>query len=106
MVADKITVRSKQYGNTEASVWESSGVEGYTIGECDKESFGTEIVLHIKDDTEDERYSEFLEEYRIRQLIKKYSDYIRYPIQMYMTRSRKKDGSPDDKPEYEQYQEH
>ena len=93
MVADKITVRSKQYGNSEASFWESSGVDGYTVGECDKESFGTEIVLHIKEDTEDERYSEFLEEYRIRQLIKKYSDYIRYPIKMQVTRSEKKEGA-------------
>ena len=77
MVADKITVRSKQYGEDVGSIWESSGVDGYTVDECDKESFGTEIVLHIKEDTEDEKYSEFLEEYKIRALVKKYSDYIR-----------------------------
>ncbi len=93
MVADKITVRSKQYGADGASIWESCGVEGYTIGDCDKESFGTEIVLHIKDDTDDEKYSEFLEEYRIRALIKKYSDYIRYPIKTDVTRSEKKEGT-------------
>jgi molecular chaperone HtpG len=99
MVADKITVRSKQYGEGTASIWESSGVEGYTIGECDKASFGTEIVLHIKEDTEDEKYSEFLEEYRIRGLVKKYSDYIRYPIKMTVTRNEKKEGTEN---EYEE----
>jgi len=99
MVADKITVRSKQYGEDTASIWESSGVEGYTIGECDKDSFGTEIVLHIKEDTEDEKYSEFLEEYRIRGLVKKYSDYIRYPIKMTVTRNEKKEGTEN---EYEE----
>ena len=87
MVADKITVRTKQYGEPIAHIWESEGVEGYRIGECDKESFGTEIVLHIKEDTESEKYSEFLDEYRIRALIKKYSDYVRYPIKMNVTKS-------------------
>lgn len=96
MVADKITVRSRQYGAETASVWESAGVDGYTIDDCDKESFGTEIVLHIKDDTDDEKYSDFLEEYRIRGLIKKYSDYIRYPIKMDVTRSEKKEGTEDE----------
>ena len=93
MVADKITVKTKQFGEAVASVWESSGVDGYTVGDCDKESFGTEIVLHIKEDTDDERYSEFLEEYRLRSLVKKYSDYIRYPIKMSVTRSEKKEGT-------------
>ena len=93
MVADKITVRSKQYGEAAASIWESSGVDGYTVDECDKESFGTEIVLHIKADTDDEKYSEFLEEYKIRSLVKKYSDYIRYPIKMSVTRKEKKEGT-------------
>ena len=91
MVADKITVRSKRFGDAVASVWESEGASGYTVGECDKESFGTEIVLHIKEDTEDERYSEFLEEYRIKGLVKKYSDYIRYPIKMPVEKRRKKE---------------
>lgn len=93
MVADKITVRSKQYGEDTASVWESSGVDGYTVDECDKESFGTEIILHIKEDTDDEKYSEFLEEYKLRGLVKKYSDYIRYPIKMSVTRKEKKEGT-------------
>jgi len=93
MVADKITVRSKQYGEAEASVWESSGVDGYTVDECEKDSFGTEITLHIKADTEDEKYSEFLEEYKLRSLVKKYSDYIRYPIKMSVTRKEKKEGT-------------
>ena len=99
MVADKITVRSKQYGDAEASIWESEGVDGYKIGECDKDSFGTEIVLHIKEDTEDEKYSDYLEEYKIRSLVKKYSDYIRYPIKMTVTRNEKKEGTEN---EYEQ----
>ncbi len=93
MIADKITVRTKRYGDDTASMWESEGAEGYRIGECDRESFGSEIVLHIKDDTEDEKYSEYLEEYRLRALVKKYSDYIRYPIKMDITRSEKKEGT-------------
>ncbi len=93
MVADKITVRSRQYGADVASAWESEGVEGYRIGECEKESFGTDIILHIKEDTEDERYSEFLDEYRLRALVKKYSDYIRYPIKMEVTARELKEGS-------------
>ena len=93
MVADKITVRSRQYGADVASVWESEGVEGYRIGECEKESFGTDIILHIKEDSKDERYSEFLDEYRLRALVKKYSDYIRYPIKMEVTVRELKEGS-------------
>ena len=96
MVADKIQVRSKAYGAAEAHVWESEGASGYTIGECEKESFGTEIVLYIKEDTDDEKYSDFLEEYRIRGLIKKYSDYIRYPIKMEVENERLKEGSKDE----------
>ena len=96
MVADKITVRTKQYNEAEASIWESEGVDGYRIGECDKASFGTEIQLHIKDDTDDEKYSDYLEEYKIRSLIKKYSDYIRYPIKMTVTRNEKKEGTEDE----------
>ena len=93
MVADKITVRTRQYGDATASVWESEGVEGYRIGECEKESFGTDVILHIKEDTEDEKYSEFFDEYRLRALVKKYSDYIRYPIKMEITTRELKDGS-------------
>ncbi len=96
MVADKICVKSKPYGDNIAHVWESEGASGYTIGECDKESFGTEIILYIKHDTEDEKYSEFLEEYRIRGLIKKYSDYIRHPIKMNVQNERLKEGSTDE----------
>ncbi len=102
MVADKITVRSKPYGQDEATVWESEGVSGYTTDVCDKTTFGTEIVLHIKEDTEEEKYSEFLEEHRIKALVKKYSDYIRYPIKMPTEKRRKKDGSEN---EYESYTE-
>ncbi len=101
MVADKITVKSKVYGEDIAHVWESSGADGYTIGECDKATFGTEITLSMKADTEEENYSDFLDEYRLHSLVKKYSDYIRYPIKMAVTKSRKKDGSE----EYESYTE-
>ena len=93
MVADKITVTSKPYGEPTAFIWESEGASGYTVSECDKSSFGTEITLYIKEDTEDEKYSEFLEEYRIRGLIKKYSDYIRYPIKMEVESQKLKDGT-------------
>ncbi len=93
MVADKIVVRSKVYGEPTAYVWQSEGADGYTIDECDKENFGTEITLYIKEDTDDEKYSDFLEEYRIRTLVKKYSDYIRYPIKTEISRSKKKEGT-------------
>lgn len=102
MVADKITVRSRVFGEPSGNVWESEGASGYTVSPCEKESFGTEITLYIKEDTEEEKYSEFLEEYRIKGLIRKYSDYIRYPIKMPVTKSRLKEGS--DK-EYESYTE-
>jgi len=93
MVADRIKVVSRPFGAKAASVWESEGADGYTITECDKESFGTEITLYLKEDTEDEKYSEFLEEYRIRGLVRKYSDYIRYPIKMPITRREKVEGT-------------
>lgn len=93
MVADKIRVTSKPYGETTAYAWESEGASGYTVSECEKAAFGTEITLYIKADTEDEKYSEFLEEYRIRGLIRKYSDYIRYPIKMEVENERLKEGS-------------
>ena len=96
MVADRITVVSKPYGESVAHIWESEGVSGYTIDECESERFGTTITLHIKPDTEDEKYSEYLESYRIRGLIKKYSDYIRYPIKMDVETSRLKEGSKDE----------
>ena len=93
MVANKIEVVSRPFGASVANRWTSEGVDGYTIEECEKESFGTEITLHIKEDGEDEKYSEFLEEYRIRGLIRKYSDYIRYPIKMPVTRREKVEGT-------------
>ena len=93
MVADKITVISRAYGEDVAHIWESEGASGYTIDECRKASHGTDIILHVKEDGEEENYSEFLEEYRLRGLIKKYSDYIRYPIKMEVTRRKKKEDS-------------
>ena len=93
MVADKITVRTRQYGNDVAHVWESEGASGYYVGECEKDGFGTEIILNIKEDREDEKYTEFLDEYRIRALVKKYSDYIRYPIKMQMTKRVPREGA-------------
>ena len=105
MVADHITVVTKKYGADQAYRWESAGAEGYTITPCEKDAVGTDISMHIKPDGEEENYSEFLEEYRLRSLVKKYSDYIRWPIRMEVTKSRKKEDSPEDKPEYEDYKE-
>ena len=82
MVASKVRVESKCYGAEKAYAWESEGAEGYTIDECDKSDFGTKIILTLKADTDDEKYSDFLTEYKIEELIRKYSDYIRYPIKM------------------------
>lgn len=82
MVASKVRVESKCYGAEKAYAWESEGAEGYTIDECDKSGFGTKIILTLKADTDDEKYSDFLAEYKIEELIRKYSDYIRYPIKM------------------------
>ena len=109
MVADHITVTSRAYGSDTAYRWESSGADGYTITPCDKETVGTDIVLHIKEDGEEEQYSQYLEQNRIERLIKKYSDYIRYPITMEMQRERMKekpaDAGEDYKPEWETYTE-
>ncbi len=106
MVAKKITVVTKKYGSDTAYKWESDGADGYEITEAQRDEIGTTIVLEIKDNTEEENYDEFLEQYRIQGLIKKYSDYIRYPIMMDMTHSRVKEETKDsDKPEYEDYTE-
>ena len=105
MVCDQVTVRTRKFGSDTAYQWQSSGADGYTVTECDKESAGTEVVMHLKDDTEDEHYSEFLDEWKLKELVTKYSDYIRFPIRMAVTKTRKKEGSPDDKPEYESYSE-
>ena len=106
MVAKEITVNTKKYGSDIAYCWQSSGVDGYTIEEIEKDNIGTEIILVMKDNTDDENYDEFLEQYRIQSLVKKYSDYIRYPIMMDMKKSRVKEETKDsDKPEYEDYTE-
>ena len=105
MVADHISVVTRKYGADQAFRWESGGADGYTITPCGRESVGTDIIMHIKPDGEEENYSEFLQEYTLRNLVKKYSDYIRWPIRMEVTKSRKKEDSPEDKPEYEEYKE-
>lgn len=106
MVAKKITVATKKYGSDTAYKWESDGADGYEITETERDEIGTTIVLEIKDNTDEENYDEFLEQYRIQGLIKKYSDYIRYPIMMDMTHSRvKEETKGSDKPEYEDYTE-
>ncbi|MBR6618369.1 MAG: molecular chaperone HtpG [Oscillospiraceae bacterium] len=96
MVAKRVTVYSKAFGQDEAYEWTSEGVEGYTIHKCDKATHGTTIVLEIMEDSEEEKYSEFLETYRIAALVRKYSDYIRFPIQMEMPHQVLKDGTDDE----------
>ncbi|MBR3900226.1 MAG: molecular chaperone HtpG [Ruminococcus sp.] len=108
MVAKKVTVITKAYGSDVAYRWESEGVDGYTISEDDKASVGTEIILELLDDTDDEKYGEFLDTYRLKGLITKYSDYIRFPIKMEVTHSRPVEQSEEDKeagksPEFEEY---
>ncbi len=108
MVAKKVIVITKAYGSDTAYRWESEGVDGYTVSEDDKASVGTEIILELLDDTDDEKYGEFLDTYRLKGLISKYSDYIRFPIKMEVTHSRPVEQSEEDKeagkaPEYEDY---
>ena len=107
MVANHVKVVSKPYGSDKAWAWESDGADGYTIEEAEKDSFGTDIILTLKADNDDEAFSEYLETYRLTQLVKKYSDYIRYPIRMMVESQRVKEGTgTDDKPaEYESYTE-
>ena len=102
MVADQITVLTKAFGENQAYKWESAGADGYTIEEHEKENTGTEIILHIKENTEDDNFDEFVEQFRLQSIIKKHSDFIRYPIKMDVTSSRLKEGSED---EYEEYTE-
>lgn len=102
MVAKEVTVISKAYGSDKAYKWTSSGAEGYSIEECTKENPGTEITLVLKDNTDDENYDEYLEQYKIQSLVKKYSDYIRFPVKMDMQKSRLKEGTEN---EYEDYTE-
>ena len=99
MVASSITVISKKYGEDKAWKWVSDGADGYTIEETTKDAPGTEIIMTLKEDTEDDKYSDYLQEYQIRSLVRKYSDYIRYPIKMEISKSRKKEDSD----EYESY---
>ena len=105
MVASSVTVISKKAGQDEAFKWVSDGADGYTIEPCERELPGTDVIMTLKPDTDDEKYSEYLDEYEIRSLVKKYSDYIRYPIVMEVEKTRKKEDSPEDKPEYETYTE-
>lgn len=102
MVADVVTVKSKALGSDTAYQWVSEGADGYTIEPCEKSETGSEIILQIKENTEDENYDEFLEEYRLKQIIKKYSDFIRYPIKMDVSSRKLKEGSEN---EYEDVQE-
>ena len=99
MVCDQVTVRTRKFGIDTAYQWQSSGADGYTVTECDKSDAGTEVIMHLKDDTEDEHYSEFLEEWKLRELIKKYSDYIRFPIRMAVTKTKKVASCMSDKPD-------
>ena len=101
MVASKVTVISRKYGEDQAWQWESDGADGYTISPAQKDAPGTQIIMTLKEDTEEENYSEFLEEYKVRELVRKYSDYIRYPIRMEVSKSRKKE----DEDGYESYME-
>ena len=105
MVAADVTVISKKYGSDEAWMWQSSGADGYTMTPCEREGAGTDVIMHLKDDTDDEKYSRFLQTYELERLVKKYSDYIRYPIKMRVEKSRMKEGCDKDKPEYETYEE-
>ncbi|RUS42629.1 molecular chaperone HtpG [Cohnella sp. AR92] len=102
MVADTVTVVSRALGSDQAFKWESTGADGYTITPAEKETVGTDIFLKIKDNTEDDNYDEYLEEYRLRAIIKKYSDFIRYPIKMEMTSRRPKEG---EEGEFEEFKE-
>ncbi len=102
MVAEKISVVSKAFGQEQAYKWESEGIDGYNIELAERDEVGTDIILKIKANSEDENYDEYLQEYRLRAIVKKYSDFIRYPIKMEVTRSRLKEGSEN---EYEDYSE-
>lgn len=100
MVAKEITVITRKYGSDTGYKWQSAGADGYTIEEYNKDTVGTDIIMVLKDDTEEDKYSEYLEQYRLSSLIKKYSDYIRYPIEMDMESTKVKEGT-EEKPEYE-----
>ena len=106
MVADHITVLTRRYGEEQGWKWESDGVDGYTVEPCEKDTVGTDVIMHIKPDGDEKNeFTQYLQEYTLQHLVKKYSDYIRFPIKMMVTHSRRKEGSPDDKPEYEDVRE-
>ncbi len=105
MVADKVTVITRRHGEAQAWRWESTGADGYTVTPCEKESEGTDVIMHVRPDTEDDKYSEYLDTARLRELVKKYSDYIRHPIRMmvedYRQKEKPADAGDDWKPEWE-----
>ena len=109
MVSDQVTVMSRAYGSDEAWCWQSSGADGYTITPCEKETVGTDIIMKLKEDTEEENYTHYLEPHRLEELVKKYSDYIRYPIRMeledYREKPKPEDAGEDYKPEWEMVKE-
>lgn len=103
MVAEKIEVSSKKYGDKKAFIWESENADGFEIKEASKASTGTDVILHLRENTDDENYDMYLDQNTIKSLIRKYSNYIRYPIKMEVTKTKIKEDSPEDKPEYEDY---
>lgn len=106
MVADKIEVLTKKYGEDEAYLWESVNAESYEISKSSKEGHGTDIKLFFKENTEDDNYDEYLDQYRIKALVEKYSNYIRYPIKMFVTKTRQSEDSTEDEPKYEDYKDY
>lgn len=106
MVAKKVTVESKAYGGEQAYIWSSEGIDGYSVEECDKAEYGSVITLYIKDNTDEEDYDEFLAEYKLKSLVKKYSDYIRYPIKMLCTHRHLKEDADKIENEADKYEEH
>lgn len=102
MVADVVTVKSRALGSDTAYQWQSEGADGYTITPCEKDAVGTEIILQLKENTEDEDYDTYLQEYRLKEIVKKYSDFIRYPIKMEVTKSKPKDDESDEYTEYKE----
>ena len=105
MVADKVVVKTKKYGQETGYLWESENADGFEISETDKDDQGTEITLYLKENTEDENYDDYLDQFRIRNLVSKYSNYIRYPIKMEVTKTRLSEDSSDEDPKYEDYKE-
>ena len=105
MVADHVSVISRAWGSEEAWMWQSDGADGYTVTQCEKDAPGTDVIMHIKENGEDENYDQYLDTYKLQELVKKYSDYIRYPITMevedYRQKEKPEDAPEDYKPEWE-----